>query len=67
MAWSDLKSNGFGGATIARGLRAMVTLGGFVAGEIWREVTYAHGRNFGLAYQVNFCPCCGMRGTLITL
>jgi len=28
------------------------------------EGGYIH---FGLAYQVNFCPCCGMTGTLIIL
>lgn len=55
------------GAVTARGLRAAVMLGGCVQGEILREVAYTYGRNFGLAYQVNFCPCCGMTGTLIIL
>jgi len=42
------------GSLMARGLRATVMLGGCVQGEIWREVAYAYGRNFGIAFQV----CC---------
>jgi len=38
---------------MARGLRSAVVLGGCVQGEIWREVAYAYGRNFGIAFQVS--------------
>ena len=41
------------GSLMARGLRATVMLGGCVQGEIWREVAYAYGRNFGIAFQVS--------------
>ena len=41
------------GSLIARALRATVMLGGCVQGEIWREVAYAYGRNFGIAFQVS--------------
>jgi len=41
------------GSLIARSLRAAVMLGGCVQGEIWREVAYAYGRNFGIAFQVS--------------
>lgn len=55
------------GALIARGARAVVVLGGCVPGEIWSEIAYAYGRNFGIAFQVNICPCCGMTAILIIL
>ena len=55
------------GALMARGLRAVVMLGGCVQGDKWREVAYAYGRNIGIAFQVSFVPCCGMAGRLITL
>jgi len=41
------------GSLMARALRATVMLGGCVQGEIWREVAYAYGRNFGIAFQVS--------------
>jgi len=41
------------GSLMARSLRAAVVLGGCVQGEIWREVAYAYGRNFGIAFQVS--------------
>jgi len=41
------------GSLMARGLRATAMLGGCVQGEIWREVAYAYGRNFGVAFQVS--------------
>jgi len=55
------------GALIARSLRATVMLGGCAQGEIWREIAYAFGRNFGIAFQVNLCPCRSMTVTLIIL
>jgi len=42
------------GSLMARAIRATVMLGGCVQGEIWREVAYAYGRNFGIAFQVSF-------------
>jgi len=41
------------GSLIARSIRSAVMLGGCVQGEIWREVAYAYGRNFGIAFQVS--------------
>jgi len=38
---------------MAKGARAAVLLGGG-RGEIWPEVAYAYGRNFGIAFQVCF-------------
>jgi len=38
---------------MARGLRTTVMLGGCVQGEMWREVAYAYGQNFGIAFQVS--------------
>ena len=40
---------------IARGIRSAVILGGCIQGEIWREIAYAYGRNFGIAFQVKHC------------
>ncbi|KAF7303009.1 hypothetical protein MKEN_01263800 [Mycena kentingensis (nom. inval.)] len=37
---------------MAKGCRASVILGGCRQGEIWKEVAYAFGRNFGLAFQL---------------
>jgi len=41
------------GSLMARALRSTVMLGGCGQGEIWREVAYAYGRNFGIAFQVS--------------
>jgi len=41
------------GSLMARALRSTVMLGGCIQGEIWREVAYAYGRNFGIAFQVS--------------
>jgi len=41
------------GSLMARALRAIAMLGGCVQGEIWREVAYAYGRNFDIAFQVS--------------
>ncbi|KAJ7687423.1 isoprenoid synthase domain-containing protein [Mycena rosella] len=37
---------------MAKGCRASVILGGCSQGEVWKEVAYAFGRNFGLAFQL---------------
>ncbi|KAJ7070624.1 terpenoid synthase [Mycena amicta] len=37
---------------MAKGCRASVILGGCAQGEVWKEVAYAFGRNFGLAFQL---------------
>jgi hexaprenyl-diphosphate synthase len=37
---------------MAKGCRASVILGGCAQGEVWKELAYAFGRNFGLAFQV---------------
>jgi hexaprenyl-diphosphate synthase len=37
---------------IAKSARASVILGGCGAGEVWKDVAYAYGRNLGIAYQV---------------
>jgi hexaprenyl-diphosphate synthase len=37
---------------IAKSARASVILGGCGAGEAWKDVAYAYGRNLGIAYQV---------------
>jgi hexaprenyl-diphosphate synthase len=39
---------------MAKGCRASAILGGCTQGEVWKELAYAFGRNFGLAFQV---PC----------
>ncbi|KAJ6474608.1 terpenoid synthase [Mycena vitilis] len=37
---------------MAKGCRASVVLGGCAQGELWKELAYAFGRNFGLAFQL---------------
>ncbi|KAF7347469.1 hypothetical protein MVEN_01502900 [Mycena venus] len=37
---------------MAKGCRASVILGGCAQGEVWKELAYAFGRNFGLAFQL---------------
>ncbi|KAF7337610.1 hypothetical protein MSAN_02234300 [Mycena sanguinolenta] len=37
---------------MAKGCRASVVLGGCKQGEVWKELAYAFGRNFGLAFQL---------------
>ncbi|KAJ7150337.1 terpenoid synthase [Mycena filopes] len=37
---------------MAKGCRASVILGGCTQGEVWKELAYAFGRNFGLAFQL---------------
>ncbi|KAJ6520251.1 terpenoid synthase [Mycena sanguinolenta] len=37
---------------MAKGCRASVVLGGCQQGEVWKELAYAFGRNFGLAFQL---------------
>ncbi|KAF8204299.1 terpenoid synthase [Mycena galopus ATCC 62051] len=37
---------------MAKGCRASVVLGGCAQGEVWKELAYAFGRNFGLAFQL---------------
>ena len=37
---------------IAKSARASVILGGCGAGEAWKDMAYAYGRNLGIAYQV---------------
>ena len=41
------------GSLMAKGLHATVMLSGCIQGEMWREVAYVYGRNFGIAFQVN--------------
>ena len=45
---------------IAKGVCSAVILGGCVQGEIWREIAYAYGQNFGIAYQVSGCALFNM-------
>ena len=45
---------------IAKGARSAVILGGCIQGEIWREIAYAYGRNFGIAFQVSGCALFNM-------
>ena len=40
---------------MAGGVRSAVVLGGCTEGEVWREIAYAYGRNFGIAFQVTCC------------
>lgn len=42
---------------MAKGCRASVILGGCAEGEVWKELAYAFGRNFGLAFQVRDHGC----------
>ncbi|KAJ7922840.1 terpenoid synthase [Mycena leptocephala] len=37
---------------MAKGCRASAILGGCTQGEVWKELAYAFGRNFGLAFQL---------------
>ncbi|TFK41931.1 terpenoid synthase [Crucibulum laeve] len=37
---------------MAKSARAAVVLGGCQEGEVWKEVSYAYGRNLGIAYQL---------------
>jgi len=41
------------GSLMARALHATVMLSGCIQGEIWREVAYAYGQNFDIAFQVS--------------
>jgi hexaprenyl-diphosphate synthase len=41
---------------MAKGCRASAILGGCTQGEVWKELAYAFGRNFGLAFQVPSFP-----------
>ena len=37
---------------MAKGARSAVVLGGCKEGDVWKEITYAYGRNLGIAFQV---------------
>ena len=56
---------------MVKGARAAVVLGGAREGEVWKEVTYAYGRNVGIAFQVlthvsMFCLFCGINNGFIS-
>ena len=38
---------------MARGPRAVVILGSYREGEVWKEVAYAYGRNRGIAFHAS--------------